>query len=100
MTNYIQGQLVRIQATLLDLNSALIDPTTVIFSTRTMSTIPPVSTVKTYPSDVEVVRESTGVFHMDVTLSTSGVLNWRVEGTGLAPNAKQDSVYVMPTNQS
>ncbi len=47
----------------------------------------------------EIVRDSTGVFHYDIdTTLQSGVCNWRVAGTSLAPGARQGSFYITPKN--
>lgn len=63
-----------------------IDPTTVVCRVKA-----PDGTVtsKTYGSDVEVVRDATGVYHLLVLITQSGTYRYRWEGTGAAQGAEE-----------
>lgn len=91
----IEGQSVRLKIRFKDFDGALIDPTTV-----TVYTLGPSSTVPdtwVYGTDVEVVKEGTGTYYMDIeTDSETGVWYWRVAGTGSINNVKQGTFYVEP----
>lgn len=67
----------RVTFTYHDSVGALANPTV---TTATVTTPAGVSTTYTYGTDAALVRDSTGVFHIDVTFTTAGT--WTVEGHG------------------
>lgn len=95
---YVVGQPVRLEGHFVDTANADIDPTTVIVKYRP----PGAPTVtKTYGTDVQVVKDSVGHYHIDV--DTSAVANvtpghgiwryrWYSTGTGQAAGEMQFTV--------
>lgn len=78
--SYDKNQNVRCTVVIQDVDSgAYVDPTTVTFYT-----IDPNGTVTTYVYgvDPEVIKDSVGHYHADVTLDVSGDWYYRWEGTG------------------
>lgn len=88
--SYINGQQVRLTATF-TVNGAATDPTTVVFkskdATGTVTTL-------TYGTDPQPVRTATGIFYVDLTLSTDGAVFYRFVGTGTCVAASEGSVLV------
>lgn len=95
MDNFIQGNLVRIKCTFQDLLGVDTDPTTV-----TAKVEDPAKTVNTYVylTDPEVVRETTGVYYIDVNLNQGGIWHYRFEGEGDLKAASQDSLKCIAEN--
>jgi hypothetical protein len=48
-------------------------------------------------TDVELVKDSTGAFHIDIALGTPGFWTVRWEGTGTAQGADEYQVRVQPS---
>jgi uncharacterized protein YfaS (alpha-2-macroglobulin family) len=62
-----------------DFNGVLADPTTVMVKIRK----PDGSIVtKPYPTDTEIVKDSTGIYHVDLSTDMAGQWTIRWEGTG------------------
>lgn len=79
MATYTRGQQIRFTVTVTDSAAALGDPTGVVFRHTTPDgTV----TVQTYPADAEPIRDSLGVFHVDLTLSNVGSHDYRWEASG------------------
>lgn|SRR5678816_1542546 len=94
---YVKGNIVRLTVDPANPFKALgvtTDPTTVTIKYRT-----PTGTLvsKTYVTDPEVIKDSLGVFHMDVVLDMPGEWWYRIEGTGACVAAVEKSLYVQPT---
>jgi len=70
------------------------DPSTTTFRTKS-----PDGTVTSYVegTDVELVRDSAGVFHLDLLLGAAGWWTVRWEGTGTAQGADEYQVRVEPS---
>jgi ribosomal protein L21E len=79
MNHYEVGDAVRVTVTFRDLNGAVADPTTVVAKYRRETDA---VTTKTYGTDAEVVRDSLGVYHIDITPSAAGTWHARFAGTG------------------
>ena len=77
---------VRLRASWL-LSSVAIDPDTI-----TVRIIDPVGTLTSfvYLTDSEVVRDSTGVFRYDLSLTVEGIYYYRFEGVGPGVNSSFD----------
>ncbi len=80
-------QALRLSATFKNSTGAVADPTTATVLVRSPSGV---NTTKTYPTDAEVVRTSTGVYYFDVTMGESGTWTYRFEGTGSVQAASAD----------
>lgn len=92
--NCVQGTFVRIRAVFKSFTGALTDPAAVSFFVESESDG---NEIFFMYGTGEIIRESTGIYYYDAsTASHSGVFNWRVLGTSLAPGARQGSFYVTP----
>lgn len=94
---FTKGSKVRISvdpANPFKVGSTVTDPTGVVIKYRD-----PVGaiTVKTYGTDVEVVRQALGIFYMDVVANTSGEWTFRIEGSGACVAVMEDNFYVEPS---
>jgi hypothetical protein len=91
--SYTIGDQSRLSAAFATAAGAAVDPTVV---TLKIKAPPPTSTVTThvYGTDANVIKDSTGNYHYDVTLSQSGTYRYRWEGTGAAICADEGSLNV------
>lgn len=93
--SYSIGTKIRFTATFrIEATQALVDPTTVTFRFRNPSGT---ETSYVYGVNVELVRDSLGVFHVDLTPNASGSWYRRWIGTGAAAVAKESSFAVDKT---
>jgi hypothetical protein len=83
MQTYDKGDVLRVIGTFTDVDNALVDPGSVVFSYRT-----PAGTKHdlTYLQDPEVIRESPGVYYFDLSFTESGqwCVAYRSSGNGQA----------------
>lgn len=79
INSYTIGKAVRATATIRDFNSALIDPTALVFKILDPSSV---ITSYTYGVDPEVVRDGVGVYHIDFEVTEKGTWYYRCEATG------------------
>jgi hypothetical protein len=94
MSDYIEGQLVRLSAAFTDAAGAAADPTTVTLKYLPASAPGATTTTLTYPEDTEIVKDSTGNYHYDLPLDDPGAWVWRWESTGDAQAATQGEFSV------
>ncbi len=96
VNKYDNGDQIRITAALTSGGSA-IDPTTLV-----IATLDPlgVESIKTWSADADVVRDSLGNFHRDVTCTIKGVWQYRVVGDNPAVCAAEGTFRVNPTEFS
>lgn len=87
-TEYALGQVVRLTATIRDVDGALVTPTAVTARVRDPSDV----TTSTAASSV-----SLGVYYVDVTASAAGTWYYRFTSTGPV-TAGEGSFDVLPTN--
>lgn len=71
-------------------NDVATDPTTITLKTKDPT---PTTTTYTYAL-AEVTKDSTGNYHKDITVSTSGTWYYRWIGTGTVIAATEDIFYV------
>ncbi|MGH6718759.1 MAG: hypothetical protein ACREER_05525 [Alphaproteobacteria bacterium] len=90
-TTYDEGQLVRLTGTFTTLAGAAHDPTTVKVRWKAPDGA---ATIKQYGVDGEVVRDSLGVFHVDVNANAQGTWPYRWEATGVGQAAKEGEFFV------
>jgi hypothetical protein len=69
------------------LNGAAIDPTVVKFKVKNPNTN--VITEYTYGTDAELVKDSTGNYHVDVSALVSGYWYYRFFATGTGESAEE-----------
>jgi hypothetical protein len=90
------GDLVRVAAEFKDADTGtLINPDTVNVSIKTPAGH---LTTYTYGTDAEVVRDSTGLYHLDVDADTSGTWYYRWFSTGSGQAAEEKRFDVRPAN--
>lgn len=88
---YDVGDLVRVSATF-KRGAALDDPTTVTLKIRKGD-----GTSATYTYALgQVIRDSLGIFHADISLDVPGTWAYRWEGTGPTQAAGQNTFVVQP----
>jgi uncharacterized protein YfaS (alpha-2-macroglobulin family) len=90
-TTYDKGDSVRCSATFQNSSDAAIDPTTVTFKYKD-----PSGNLATliYGTDVTVVKDSTGHYHVDVNADQSGTWHYRFESTGTGQAADEGTFEV------
>lgn len=91
MSHFDLGDLMRVTATFTDENDAAVDPDTVTFSVLHDDDE---AAVYVYDTDPEVVKESVGVYYVDVSLNASGYWRARVASTGDGQAAEELAVTV------
>lgn len=90
MNAYARGSLVRLSAAFA-VSAAATDPSTITFKVKV-----PAGTVTTYVygTDVQVVKDSTGNYHVDWAATAEGIHAWRFEGTGTCQAAAEQQFTV------
>lgn len=78
-------------STTFKVGATLTDPSTITLTVRKPDGT---STVYVYNTDVELVKDSTGTYHLDVTTPTSGVWSWHWKSTGAAAGGDDGSFSV------
>lgn len=93
-TTYDVGDLVRVTATFTNLEGTASDPEGVSVRVRQ-----PDGTVTTlvYGTDNAVVRDNTGVYHVDIDATTAGTWSYRFAGTGTGRGAAESTFFVQRT---
>ena len=89
MNSYDKGDLVRLTATFTNSAGVATDPTTVTCRVKSPTT----TTVYTYNPGT-VLKDSTGVYHLDVSASAVGQWYYRWEGTGAVEQADEGTFVV------
>lgn len=84
---YDVGDLVECSSAFVDKQGAPHDPTTVIFSVKTPAGA---ITSYTYGQAIQVVKETTGVYHVDVSVTAPGTWWYRFAGTGNGQAASEN----------
>lgn len=73
------------------LDGSLLDPTTVKVVIKNPLSV---ETTLNYGTDAELIRQSLGVYYVDVTLDTPGEWGVRFEGHGAVEAVAETSAYV------
>ena len=90
------GDMIRVGITYLDPDDGVkVNPTTVKFKYLDPNSRTPVTL--TYGTDTALVRVSTGVYRVDLTLNEVGVWHARWEATGNYISAEEFSIQVAPS---
>lgn len=90
---YVVGNLIRCEGTFENEDGDFIDPTgTVLFKFKN-----PAGAITTYVylTDVQLIRDSTGHFHVDVNIDTHGMWWYRFQSTGDGKAADETSFSVL-----
>lgn len=88
---YDKGDLVRCSASFTTSAGAAVDPTVITFKFKTPGGT---TTTYTYGVDAELVKDSVGNYHVDVSATASGTWFYRFEGTGDAQAADEASILI------
>lgn len=93
--NIQRDQTKQIAVTFKNASAAVTDPTTVTFTFRA-----PTGTVTTYTNgvDSQLVKDSTGVYHVNLTCSSAGAWHCVFKGVGVVNQAAYVTLYVGPDN--
>lgn len=87
MNEYVPGNVVRCSVTFTDSVGAALDPTTVSCTVTAPETLP---VTYVYGTDVELVKDSVGNYHIDLTANTQGIWYYRFFSTGIGTAAFED----------
>ena len=93
---YDIGDVVRVSAAFLDSSDLAADPTGVVVSYRNPSS--GVVTTLTYGVDVEVVKDSIGNYHVDITTAAHGRYTYKWVGTGAVAATVEGFFHVRESN--
>lgn len=88
MDSYKKGQSIRVTVTFKDFSQANADPTTVYAKATSPSNV---------TTQLTVTKDSTGVYHFDITLNESGIWFWQITGSGAVVAANEGSLSVDPS---
>ena len=91
MAAYDKGDKVRFTAVFKNIAEELTDPTTVTVKIKDPSGN---SSTYVYGTDLEVVKDSTGTYHIDMDIDETGIWHYRWEGAGVIKTAEESSFTV------
>lgn len=91
-----QGAIYPSTATFTDSAGDAADPTAVTFQMRAPGVAIGDETEYVYGTDAEVVKDSTGVYHVNVTLTTAGLWVFAWTGTGTVAVPGWSTIWVRP----
>lgn len=88
---YQIGDLIRVSALFTDAAGVAVDPTGIVAKYKN-----PANTITTltYPTDAPLVKDSTGNYHVDIAVATTGIWYYRFTGTGAVTAADEHRFYV------
>ena len=86
------GALIRLSATFTDAAGALADPGTVTFKIR--AGVAGTVTTYQYGIDVALVRDGSGLYHVDYPAVSDGLISYRFAGGGANTAAAEDAFSV------
>ena len=87
---------IRLSASFMDINNALVDPSTV-----TLLTLAPGATTETtyaYGGGGTIVKDGVGLYHQDVVPSVTGTWQYRWQGTGTCAATNEGQFVINPSN--
>lgn len=91
MAAFALGQLVKITASFTDEDGNAADPGSVFCEIKTPAGV---VTSYEYNSDPEVVKDSTGIYHLKLDCDVVGFWRWRWYSTGLVQAANEGTLHV------
>jgi hypothetical protein len=96
MNGYNKGDLVRVAAAFTNAAGTAIDPTAVFAEYRS-----PTGALTTleYVADVELVRDSTGNYHVDISASVAGYYSYRFYAVGTGQSASDKEQFQVEDNR-
>jgi len=93
MAVFDKGDKVRLSALFEDAAGTDVDPTAVAFKVETPAGVQSSKTLAANPT--EVIKDSTGNYHYDLSLNAEGDWFARVEGTGAVEAATPDTIIAV-----
>lgn len=87
---YDVGDKVRTQVSFTD-DGVVTDPSAITYKFKTPAGV---TTTYVYGTDVQLVKLSTGIYYVDLTIALEGRYDWRFEGTGALVAAYEGSFWV------
>ena len=91
MQTYDIGDRRKLTCQIRDGNNVLADPTDLTFTMREPNAT---QTIYEYGEDVELVKDSTGIYHVSWDCTQAGVHNWRYAATGNLVVAEESNFVV------
>jgi len=91
INSYDIGVLVRCSAVFTDTTGAAIDPSAVKFKFKTPAGA---ITMYTYGTNVQLVKDGVGHYHVDISVTTNGDWLYRYESTGSGQAAEESTFFV------
>lgn len=94
LERYVPGQVIRLSIAVTDTADAAQDPGALRLMVK-----PPTgaTTIYTYGTDAEVVRDAAGAYHADIALIAAGQWRWRWEGDAPFAGAAEGFATVAPS---
>ncbi len=89
--SYDEGDLVRATAAFTDSGGSALDPDTVTVKYKAPDGT---ETTKVYGTDAEVVKDSTGNYHIDISVTAHSTWYYRWESTGTGQAAEEANFLV------
>lgn len=91
---YHLGDLIRCSVTFQTAAGTVNDPGAIAFKVK-----PPVGNIQTYVygTDAELVKDSTGIYHVDILTTVSGRWRYRFEGTVSGQAASEHEFVIAPS---
>lgn len=93
MNSYDIGDLVRVKGTFRDSTGAVADPT---FVTLKLKPANDATRTYTYGTDIELIKDSTGIYYVDVSPNVAGHWTYQWKGTG-AVKTMEESHFAVRT---
>jgi hypothetical protein len=95
VNQYDVGDLVRVTGTFTDAAGTAIDPTTVVFKVKKPDRS---ITTYTYGTDMQLVKESTGNYRVDISADVKGKYKYRWYSTGNGQAAGESEFEVIKSS--
>jgi hypothetical protein len=94
INSYDKGDVIRLSAVFTNSAGTAIDPAVVLFSFINPAGT---QTTYTYGTDAELVKDSTGNYHVDVDADTEGLFYYRFYSTGTGKAAAEGQLFIKET---
>lgn len=91
INRYDLGDLVRTTAVFTNIAGTAIDPDVLVFKVKMPNGV---TTEYTYLEDYQIVRDSLGNFHLDISAIQAGYWHYRWEATGVGQSAYEGQFVV------
>jgi uncharacterized protein YfaS (alpha-2-macroglobulin family) len=91
---YQKGDVARVTGAFKDSAGAAIDPTTVKFKFTTPAGV---TTIYVFGTDGQLVKDSTGNYHVDLNANEAGIWFYRWESSGTGQAAQEGQFTVEPS---